>query len=583
MADGSMQAFNQLIDLLYGAMQRAGASHGRGGGQLSSLANYRGNHTDMLQRAQNGLKDENLQHIDKLSEVLDVTKEQIREAEAVAKRLQNERDAAKAAADAKMAPLFKAAYQDPQAAKDQFDLLSESDHPEALLNELVIQRIKADPAFRKQLGAYAQGNAMAAYAESVDFVKSRLQARGVDINNGGQRIFAREMLADMPILFGAKAGKDFLFENAERKAANAALEAFDPADPELLDLEEDFALALTKSELADADLQKVLGNFEKLHARHKEMSDQKDLQKIAALSANLEAELAAVSAPQQEDEPTLPLFDEQPEQGAVAAAAESGSTNDSVLDLTEDDILENYDKSATVKPSLMGRIAAGVADVRGNLKGRANAFAGAVARKYAEAKNFSFRENPTRERIEPTLGEEPQIDVAQQAKTDRREHLREMLKDPEVRPGQIRAHLDREAEAIIAASNRGSFVDVTLPDGSKKQIPKDMAEFYEEVSAQEAFESQRQQADDKPLTAEAQRAQLVAAEKEAVAGMNRGEFISIEVDGEAVTVRADAASTLRELNDRVGAERESGQPHPIEAEQPAKEEKEKATAFEFGR
>ena len=570
MSDTSIQAFNQLIDLLYNTVQRAGASHGRGAGQLSSLANYRGNHQEMLQRVQNGLKDPDLQHVDKLSQVLDTTKEKIREAEAVAKRFAAERDAAKAAADAKMTPLFDTAYQDASAAKEQFDLLSDSDHPEALLEEIVNQRIKADPAFRKQLGAYAQGNPTAAYQESVDFVKSRLKARGVDINNGGQRIFAREMLADMPILFGEMAGKKGLFgENAERKAANAALEAFDPADPELLDLEEKFALSLTKSEQADVRLQQILGNAEKLQAQHKEMSDQRDLAEMAALSKTLEAELAAAK-----EEPPLPLFDEQPEQATPAAAASStDSTNDSVLDLTEDDILTTYDQTASVKPSLVGRIFEGAAQVRQNLKDRATLFAGAVARK------FAFQERTIPERIEPTF-DAPKIDVAQQAKTDRMAHLRELLEDPEVHTQQIRKHLDHEAEAIIAASNRGTFVDVTLPDGSTKAIPKEMADFYEEVNAREAFEKQRPQTDEKPLTAQAQRDQLIAAEKQAVAGMNRGSFVSIQVDGEAVTVRADAATQLRELNERVGAERESGQRQPIDAEEPTNQ---KAPAYEHER
>ncbi len=584
MSPDSVHTFNQLLDALSNAMARHTGKGSRGMAQMRAGANYRDNYdyakaSKAVSEKQN---DKDVQHIEDMSEQVEASKQQVREAEVIAQKFENEYHQALAAADKQVADLCDQVFANPHSAKEQFNRISISENPRELLNAMAEAQ-------------YGKGNhdAKLKLAKDLYDLDADLEAMGVDTRDGGQRIFAREVMKRHPEMFGDLDGKKGVFGNdANRKAALSALAAFEPNSDEALDLDEKLALATHNAEMTEAQLGRIRQNA-------KSLEDRADLSRMAQMDAGLEA---AANGPQAEaaveledsgqhefafDEAEQEIAQEVEEPELVAQSVEVDV--DDVYDLgEEEDVVilgaetDDADPSnelddelsisaspedriggvaeAEPKPSLMSQVAGGFASLRSRAQKFAKDMGESVSRKYQEVKNYSYslREEVEveQERVEPTIDMNDEVQVQTQ---DRVSEMYEMFSDPDVTVASMRARLDHEAEAY--KTQKGvTFVDIEGPDGTKQSVPKEMAPLYDEVKEMEAFENRE------PVTAASQRSQLLAAEKEYYAENKRGKFSEVEIDGEKHMVRQETKSHMEELNDRVAEEQASGVPQPLEVD-----------------
>ena len=577
MQSDSIQTFNRILDMLNSAFYRHTGQGSQGVSQMRAISNYKDDYnyksgTEGLVSAQN---DPDARHLEGMSEKVEASKQQVREGETIAQRFQAEQAAAKQNADAALRPFLDKAYADADKVAEQLDRVTQSENPRQLLNAM------ADARFGKR-----DHDAKINFARELYDLEEELLAKDVDINNGGQRIFAREVMKRHPEVFGDMKGEKGLFGNdAQRKEALKAIKDFEPNSDDILDLDEKLALATHNADVTQAQLGRMRQN-----AKH--LADRADLSRMAQMEAQIAAELGE-PVPQQaqdvaqeaelEEEQHEFAFDEEPAmEAAKPATAEADINVDDVYDIddattaaagdadpTQDINLEAglsmsaapEDRiggvaQAAAKPSLMSQMAKGLAGLRGRAEKFARSMGSEVSRRYQEVKDyrFSFRNDPAPEQEPLELTEDMQVQAQ-----DRIAEMRAMFEDPEISPAGIRAHLDHEAEAY--SKQKGvTFVDIEGPDGTKQSVPKQMVPLYEEVAEMEAFEARE------PTTAAGQRSQLLAAEKEYYTENKRGKFAEVEVDGEKHMVRQETVSYMHELNDRAAEEQTSGVPQPMDVD-----------------
>lgn len=590
MQSDSIQTFNRLLDMINSGLFRQTGANSQGVSQMRATANYRDDYdyeagANSLSAAKN---DKDAQYLEGMAAKVEASKQQVREAEKITERFANEHAAAKTSADAALKPFFEKAFANPERAEAQLQRVMQSENPRELLNAM------ASAQFGKK-----DHDAKMEFAKELHDIDVDLEARGVDTRDGGQRIFAREVMKRHPEMFGDLAGNKGLFGNdQDRKAALAAIDEFEPNSDEILDLDEKLALATQNAELSEAQLGRIRQNA-------KNLEDRADLSRMAQMEAELaaaieeepEVQVAAAAATaeledsgQHEfafDEAEQEIAQEVEEPELVAQSVEVDV--DDVYDLgEEEDVVilgaegDDADPSnelddelsisaspedriggvaeAEPKPSLMSQVAGGFASLRSRAQKFAKDMGESVSRKYQEVKNYSYslREEVEveQERVEPTIDMNDEVQVQTQ---DRVSEMYEMFSDPDVSVASMRARLDHEAEAY--KTQKGvTFVDIEGPDGTKQSVPKEMAPLYDEVKEMEAFENRE------PVTAASQRSQLLAAEKEYYAENKRGKFSEVEIDGEKHMVRQETKSHMEELNDRVAEEQASGVPQPLEVD-----------------
>lgn len=520
MSDNPYQALNQLLDMLnfnaYGQPDRKT----RGSGMVGTTADFLGNHRDAAESAQRVKGEDGVRFLDAADKKVADAKRNISKAAEISGRFEAEAAQAQQAAKSAMKEtLLDKVYDDAKDVQDRFEAMAESEN---LADDL----IKHANDYNSNAGLFKNKINVEAFVEDLKAIRSNLEKdHKITIDcppislgtideiedtalssPGGERIYLREVMQTYPEVFGQVKGKVGILgrANQERIDALDELEYYDPT--EILEAEQAYGFALHKSEYAKEKL-------ERLQEKTKDLSDQVDMERLDQFDTFVDAPIEA------EEELEMPDVEvdtvDLEKEAEIAAAAARGSRvevdtmpieaaeveQDDILDLTEDMMEERE-----------------VEEVKAAEKVQLD-----------QADALQVEEGVSKESLQEVVS-------ANQAYAN--SVLEQLKTDPQMTAEKAKAELDR----LVNAAEKG-----------QGKIREEIQDVYLEVQDRIAFEAKQ------PQTAEEQRAILLDREKKHFAANNRGSYTDVEVDGVKVKVRSEVVGEVNEYNERVAAERESGE------------------------